>query len=67
MIVLFQAVYALLKKSSLPRFIAISSAAARIGGPSVEAPFGSVAYSASKAAMNWATRKIHFENEWIGE
>jgi NAD(P)-dependent dehydrogenase (short-subunit alcohol dehydrogenase family) len=22
-------------------------------------------YGASKAALNWVTRKIHFENEWL--
>lgn len=32
----------------------------------VEVPFGNVAYGASKAALNWATRKIHFENDWLG-
>lgn len=60
-LVLFQAVLPLMKESTQPKFVAISSAAGSIGsmGP------GSVpnaAYGPSKAALNYLTRKMHFEN-----
>ncbi|KJA22252.1 hypothetical protein HYPSUDRAFT_41145, partial [Hypholoma sublateritium FD-334 SS-4] len=65
-IVLFQAVYTLLKKSACPRFVPISSSAGCLDGVSVKLPVGgSAVYGATKAALNWATRKIHFENDWI--
>lgn len=28
-------------------------------------PTGTVAYGVSKAALNYTTRKIHFENKWL--
>ncbi|KAF8176062.1 NAD(P)-binding protein [Pholiota molesta] len=63
-IVLFQSIRDLLKASSLPRFIPISSGAGCLtviqAGSMDVAPYG-----ASKAALNWVTRKIHFENEWL--
>ena len=57
----------LLKKSAAPRFITISTVVGCIGGIMVTLPVGSVAYGASKAALNWVTRKIHFENEWLSK
>lgn len=66
-IVLFQAVYGLLKKSAVPRFIPISSSAALLDGTIIKLDFGGMAYGASKVALNWATRKIHFENDWLSE
>ena len=57
----------LLKKSAAPSFITISTVVACIGGIMVTLPVGSVAYGASKVALNWVTRKIHFENEWLSE
>ncbi|KJA22261.1 hypothetical protein HYPSUDRAFT_41159 [Hypholoma sublateritium FD-334 SS-4] len=65
-IVLFQSVYNLLKKSTHPRFIPISTSAAGFASGVIELPFGSAAYGTTKAALNWATRKIHFENDWLG-
>ncbi|KAF9475796.1 NAD(P)-binding protein [Pholiota conissans] len=63
-IVLFQAFHDLLKVSSLPRFIAISS-----GAGSLEllahANIDNAPYGMSKAALNWVIRKIHYENEWL--
>lgn len=65
-IILFQAVYNLLKKSVRPRFIPISSDGGCLNGPVVRAPIGGPPYGASKAALNWTIRKIHFENDWLG-
>ncbi|KAF9482909.1 NAD(P)-binding protein [Pholiota conissans] len=63
-IVLFQAFRDLLKASPLPRFIPISSGAGSIA--MIEStPVETSAYSMSKAALNWVTRKIHYENEWL--
>ncbi|KJA22326.1 hypothetical protein HYPSUDRAFT_164726 [Hypholoma sublateritium FD-334 SS-4] len=64
-IVLFQAVYGLLKKSASPRFIPISTSGACLDGRAIKFPKGGIEYGATKAALNWATRKIHFENEWL--
>jgi len=64
-LVLFQATAALLKKSiSAPKFVVISTSAGSIGfQDSFRAPV--TAYGASKAAVNFITRKIHFENEHL--
>ncbi|KAJ3501769.1 hypothetical protein NLJ89_g9193 [Agrocybe chaxingu] len=64
-VLLFQAVLPLLKASkSAPKFIPITS-----GGGSltayISAPFEITVYGASKAALNYITRRIHFENEWL--
>ncbi|KAF9460056.1 NAD(P)-binding protein [Collybia nuda] len=64
-LVLFQAVYKLLKEStSSPRFIPISSAAASLT-EFIDLPFQYTCYGASKAALNYVSRKIHFENDWL--
>ncbi|KAH9478547.1 putative secondary metabolism biosynthetic enzyme [Psilocybe cubensis] len=63
--VLFGAVYKLLKRSTNPRFIPISSPGGSLSGPIIEFPIGSVIYASTKATLNWIARKIHFENEWI--
>ena len=60
-----QAVYELLKKSTTPRFIPISTSAASLDGRAIKFPKSGLEYGATKAALNWATRKIHFENEWL--
>ncbi|KAF2809471.1 aflatoxin biosynthesis ketoreductase-like protein nor-1 [Mytilinidion resinicola] len=61
---LFQAVYPLLEKSTAkePKFIPIGTP---VGGISEieNYPLGSTAYGSSKAALNFLTRKIHFEHE----
>ncbi|KJA22259.1 hypothetical protein HYPSUDRAFT_186447 [Hypholoma sublateritium FD-334 SS-4] len=64
-VILFQAVYDLLKKSKSPRFIPISSIGGCMDGAVIRSPTRSVAYGATKAALNWTTRKIHFENDWL--
>ena len=63
-IVLFQAFRDLLKASSLPRFIAISSGAGSIGMMDM-VPMDMSSYGTSKVALNWVVRKIHFENDWL--
>ncbi|KAH9485089.1 putative oxidoreductase C24B10.20 [Psilocybe cubensis] len=64
-IALFQAAYSLLRKSLNPRFVSLGSSGGCISGGFIESPVGSVCYGTSKAALHWATRKIHFENEWL--
>ncbi|MCJ1361036.1 hypothetical protein MMC16_000133 [Acarospora aff. strigata] len=59
---LFQAVLPLLQKASKPKFMAVSSAVATIAGMEY-IPFTLSSYGASKAALNYLTRRIHFENE----
>lgn len=61
---LFQAVFPLLKKSQNAKFLVISSLVGTIGGLK-DIPYPNAAYGASKAAVNFFTRKIHFENEDI--
>lgn len=61
---LFQAVFPLLQKSENAKFIVISSLVGTIGGLK-DIPYPNAAYGASKAAVNFFTRKIHFENEDI--
>ena len=64
-VVLFQAVYSLLKKSTNPRFVPVTSVGGRLSGGLIETSFGNVSYGATKAALNWVSRKIHFENPWL--
>ncbi|PWY91933.1 toxin biosynthesis ketoreductase [Aspergillus sclerotioniger CBS 115572] len=59
---LFQGVYGLLRNSFKPMFITVSSFLGSIGGLSMEY-FPGGAYGLSKAGVNWATRKMHIENE----
>ncbi|PYH92705.1 toxin biosynthesis ketoreductase [Aspergillus ellipticus CBS 707.79] len=62
---LFQAVYPLLKQSSRPMFVTVSSFLGSIWGIEEEF-FPGAAYGLSKAAGNWVTRKMHVENEgWV--
>jgi len=62
---LFQAVYPLLKKSvekgQVTKFVTITSTVGSVGEME-KMPMYSTAYGASKAALNYVTRKIHFEN-----
>jgi norsolorinic acid ketoreductase len=60
-LVLFQAVHDLLSASKNPKFVTISSPVGSIGHQEL-IPIPSTAYGASKAALNYLTRKIHFEN-----
>ncbi|KAF9478001.1 NAD(P)-binding protein [Pholiota conissans] len=63
-IVLFQSIRELLKASPSPRFVPISSGAGSIERIPISA-LEVAPYGTSKAALNWITRKIHFENEWL--
>lgn len=65
-IILFQAMYDLLKKSANPRFVSMSSIGRCVGIGLVSTQVPGICYGATKAALNWATRKIHFENDWLG-
>lgn len=66
---LLQATAALLKasKSGCPAFVALSTIVGSMGSmeffaqqPKVTSPYG-----ASKAALNWLVRKVHFEEPWL--
>jgi norsolorinic acid ketoreductase len=67
-ILLFQAVKPLLQasKSGNPKFLAISTTAGSIGSQADFASFAQIfsPYGASKAALNWAVVRIHFEEPW---
>ncbi|KJA15416.1 hypothetical protein HYPSUDRAFT_207904 [Hypholoma sublateritium FD-334 SS-4] len=64
-VILFQALHDLLKASASPRFIPISTGGASLSRKTIELPINIAAYGSSKAALNYVTRKIHFENEWL--
>lgn len=59
---LYQATLPLLLKSPQPIFVALSTGIASIGGMG-ELRVPATAYGASKAALHYVVRKIHFENE----
>jgi len=59
---LFQASWPLLQKSKQPIFMALSSGVGSIGDMG-SIPLLATAYGASKAALNYIVRKIHYENE----
>ncbi len=61
---LFQAVVGLLKEAPRPKFIVVTSVASSIGSME-HVPFTLANYGASKAALNYIARRIHFENEWL--
>ncbi|GAB7335804.1 hypothetical protein MBLNU13_g08084t1 [Cladosporium sp. NU13] len=61
-LLLFQATASLLSLAERPKFIAISSGAGSIGGMEALKDVQNTAYGASKAALNFVVRKIHFEN-----
>ena len=59
-LVLFQTTYSLLKESKDPKFVTISTGLGSIErGAAVSARV--CAYGASKAALNWVTRKLHHD------
>ena len=60
-LLLFQATLPLLNNASTPKFITITSGAGSISNMG-NLPVENTAYGASKAAANFVTRKIHFEN-----
>lgn len=61
---LFQAVLPLLEKAAAPIFMAVFTAVSSIAGLEY-IPFPLSSYGASKAALNYLVRKIHFENEGL--
>jgi norsolorinic acid ketoreductase len=61
-LLLLQATLPLLERSSSPKFVYVSTTLGSIGD--IEHwPISAAGYGASKAAMNYFTRKIHFENQ----
>ena len=65
-LLLFQSTYPLLKKSSSPKFIPISALGGSIAF-AAELPLNILPYSVSKAALNFITRKLHFEFPELSE
>ncbi|KAF8182654.1 hypothetical protein BJ912DRAFT_977418 [Pholiota molesta] len=63
-LVLFQTMCPLLKRSEYPKFIPITSAAASLTAY-MDIPIEYTCYGVSKVALNWLARKIHFENPWL--
>ena len=61
-LVLFQAVYPLMKKAKQPKFVVVGSPMGSIGGMELR-PFPCAAYGGSKAMVHYLVRKIHFENQ----
>jgi norsolorinic acid ketoreductase len=61
-LLLFQAFAEFLEASEQPKFVVISTGIASIGDMG-SLPIPAAAYGVSKAAINYITRKIHFENE----
>lgn len=62
---LFKAVYPLLQKSKNPKFVALSTNGASIVDMEENIPFILGSYGVSKTAVNYITRRIHFENDWL--
>lgn len=60
-ILLFQATAPLLKRSSAPVFVGISTGVASIGDMGT-LPLPSAAYGISKVALNYFVQKVHYEN-----
>ncbi|KAI1272222.1 NAD(P)-binding protein [Xylaria sp. FL0933] len=64
-LVLYQACYELLKKSSNAKFAPISSAAGTLGGMEKGKTYVAPSYCISKAALNWITLAAHCSNPWL--
>jgi norsolorinic acid ketoreductase len=63
-LILYQGTRNLLKRSTDPKFIVISTAAGSIKSQDVmPSVFTGVAYGTSKAAVNYITKRIHLENQ----
>lgn len=58
---LFQAVLPFLNRGRAPKFVTMSTSAASLGNMQ-NRNFPNTPYGTSKAALNYITRKIHFEN-----
>ncbi|KAF5000331.1 hypothetical protein FDECE_11230 [Fusarium decemcellulare] len=67
-VLLFQATAPLLRLSASgrPKFVAISSNTGSIAGMDIMAGLSNTSpYGASKAALNWFMRRIHFDENWL--
>jgi NAD(P)-dependent dehydrogenase (short-subunit alcohol dehydrogenase family) len=65
-LVLFQAMYPLLRASTAsPKFIPVSSGVGSIEF-GTQLPLQKIAYGTSKAALNYLTRKLRIENDGLG-
>jgi NAD(P)-dependent dehydrogenase (short-subunit alcohol dehydrogenase family) len=65
-LVLYQTLRPLLQKSKRsPKWISVSTAGGSISMMESIKSWVGPAYGASKAALNWITCAIHFENEWL--
>jgi norsolorinic acid ketoreductase len=63
-LLLFQSIQPLLSRAFNPKFVTISSGAGSLAG--IETlKVENTAYGASKAALNFITRRIHAENPWL--
>lgn len=58
--------YPLLKATPSPKFAVISSLGGSIAVGTTVPGFDVLPYGTSKAAVNWVSRKIHYENESFG-
>lgn len=65
-LVLFQATHHLLKASSSPKLVVVTSGAGSLTA-FIDLPVGTTVYGVSKVALNYLGRKIHFENPWLSE
>jgi norsolorinic acid ketoreductase len=61
---LFQATEPLLRNSSMPKFFTLSSNLGSLGIME-HLPGPWFTYGITKSALNYMTRKIHFENDWV--
>ncbi|KAF8859559.1 NAD(P)-binding protein [Acephala macrosclerotiorum] len=61
LVVLFQATLPLLSEAVVGKFAVMSSLAGTLGGN--KRNFSDAVYGTTKAALNYISRKIHFENE----
>ncbi|KIK51420.1 hypothetical protein GYMLUDRAFT_234133 [Collybiopsis luxurians FD-317 M1] len=64
MVILFQAMLDILRASAHPKFIPITSGSGSLTAY-IDLPMGYTCYGSSKAALNYVSRKIHFENDWL--
>ncbi len=63
-LLLFQATDTLLKAAPAPRFVVVSSGAGSLSQV-VKLPVENTAYGASKAAVNFVSCRIHYENPYL--
>ncbi|KAL4984523.1 NAD(P)-binding protein [Aspergillus falconensis] len=64
-VLFFQTFKALLKKSSSPKWVSVSTFGGSVGFMPTINSFEAPAYGASKAALNWLTEAIHHSQEWM--